>query len=313
MKEKFLWGALLIVIISWIGNYTYLQSQQVEEPIFLDHYYEVPAEENLGLKFYYLANKNDQSQVNFVEMDDVRAFPVENGGFEMFTDNNPVHFEREFRHQQLRSVLIKMPIDKIHLTGEEHWSFETMTVHFTNGTVMQSDIGKVVILPKLQYIPMFEMLMSGSSNQHGSEKMLSATQAFAIQDITVPFANEVANDIAIKLDLDQQKLKQSQKMTKKGIRPEWYMDARDKKWSDIPGVSSLVDELYPIEFKEDDLLRLSILFNPDRQSYFQFGIKLKGETTDGETFIRPTPIIDHPFLDEEDVDKIIEKKGGGSE
>lgn len=308
-----MWAGLTLVIISWIANYTYHQSQQLTEPIFLDHYYEVPAQENLGLKFYFLANKNDQSQVNFVEMDGVRAFPVENGGFHMLTDNNPVQFEREFRHQQLRSILIKMPIDKIHLTGEEHWSFETMTVHFTNGVIMQSDIGKVVILPKLKYIPMFEMLMSGSSNQHRSEKLLSATQAFTIQDITVPFADEVSDDIAIKVDLDQLKLKKAESMTKHGHRPDWYMKDMEKKWSEVPGVSSLEDDLYPIEFKNNDMLRVSIFFNPSRQSYFQFGIKLKGETAEGEAFIRPTPIIDHPFLDEEDVDKIIEEKGEGSE
>ena len=57
MKEKILWVGLIFVMISWVGNYLYFQSKQLEHPIFLDHYYEVYLQDETYLTFYYLSNE----------------------------------------------------------------------------------------------------------------------------------------------------------------------------------------------------------------------------------------------------------------
>jgi len=53
-------------------------------------------------------------------------------------------------------------------------------------------------------------------------------------------------------------------------------------------------------------------FNPERQSYFEFGISISGTTDSGDIFLRKSPIIDHPYLTEQIIDEIIAEKQGGS-
>jgi hypothetical protein len=38
MKEKVFWMGIIIVLISMIGNLWYLNSKQLKEPVFLNHF-----------------------------------------------------------------------------------------------------------------------------------------------------------------------------------------------------------------------------------------------------------------------------------
>lgn len=135
---------MVIVVFSWVGNYLYFQSKQLEHPIFLDHYYETYLQDETYITFYYLSNKMDQSQVSYALLDGIEAYPASDGDFWNWTANKP-RFAQEFSHQYLKSVRLKLP--KFNLPIEEGsddiWSFEEITVAFSDRQTVTANVGKI--------------------------------------------------------------------------------------------------------------------------------------------------------------------------
>jgi hypothetical protein len=239
---------------------------------------------------------------------DVELYPVSDG----FWSPNLPRFEQEFSHQYLKSVRLKLPTAflPIEQDSEDVWSFEEISFIFSNGEKVSSVIGKVNVYGKLPGSDTFETRVSSSSNHHRSDKTLVATKPVTIEVITVPFAEQIANDVDVKVVLDQEKLKELDVLKNGGEAPEWFEQERNLEWSEIKGVS-IKEEIFPFHLDQNDWMQLSMRFNPDRRSYFEFGVSISGTTDAGETFLRKTPIIDHPYLTEQVIDDIISEKEGG--
>ncbi|MFF2483085.1 hypothetical protein [Paenibacillus sp. NPDC058071] len=68
MRNYWLGGVLLAIALSWIGNLTYYHSQKLEAPLFLEHYYEIPA--SLGtFSIYYIRNADSKRDLVSVQLD----------------------------------------------------------------------------------------------------------------------------------------------------------------------------------------------------------------------------------------------------
>lgn len=313
MKEKHLWIGLLIVVVSWAGNCLFWQSKQIDQPIFLDHYYETYLQDDNYLTFHYLTNKHDQSKVSYAVVDgvDVELYPASDG-FSMRTSNVP-KFEQEFSHQHLKSVRLKLPTPflPIEQDSEDVWSFEEISFIFSNGEEVNADIGKVNVYGTLPGSDIFETRVSSSSNHHRSDKTLVAAKPVTIESITVPFAEQIDHDVDVKVMLDQEKLKELEALKDGANPPIWFEEERNLEWSEIKGVS-IKEEIFPITLDQNDWIQLSMQFNPDRKSFFEFGVSISGTTDGGDPFLRKAPIIDHPYLTDQIVSGIITEKQGGT-
>ncbi|GAE95285.1 hypothetical protein JCM21714_4505 [Gracilibacillus boraciitolerans JCM 21714] len=302
--KKILWSGLAFVIISWIGNYLYFESKQIQQPIFLTHYYEEIYYEDLQLTFFYLTNKKDPVDVQYVEIDGMEIYPMSNQGFTIWHENVPqVQYEQAFRHQYLKSVTIQFPFTEMAFINEQKqaWSFSSMDVYFNDQTMVTTDIGEVVIQPSIQGNDILQTQSSGGSSNGQSFTTMTAEQALTITDITLPFEN-VADEIEMKLDNHPVKITpQDRKNATEIVDPlqeNWQGTSRDR----------VNKDLFPLDLAENDSVRLTTRINPERRSYFEFGIYLNGITVDGKPFKSAALIIDRPYLKQGDINEIIEER-----
>jgi hypothetical protein len=315
VKERFLWAGLLLIFLSWIGNYAYFQSKQLDHPIFLEHFYEGLIGEEISFTFYYLTNKQAPAEVTHVQIDGVDMVNVLNDGqgFGVWQNTSRPTYVQEFRHHYLKSVTLQFNKDFIQLNDSEpSLSFETMEVFFNNNqSSIVAEIGKVNLYRDDRQTDVFDSRMSSSSNQHRSEEAMVTREPIAIEEISTPFPEELAGEVAVKVDLDQERLKELEPVKHGGEMPAWLEENRERKWEDTPGVPIEEKALFPIKLNANEWMHLYMYFNPERTSYFEFGIHIKGKTESGNTFEQIAPIIDHPYLGQQDIDEIIAERGGG--
>lgn len=308
MREKFLWAGIVIIIISGIGNYIYFQSKQLDEPVFLDHYVKRSYydEKEVPITFYYLVDKLNPVTVNSVEIDGVELYPEAGSGITFWSGDQPqINYVQEFSHQYLTKIRLHIPVQEIPAGGS--WSFRKVTAYLSNGKQMEADIGVVLITKRDsgENPDVFKTMMGTSSNQHTEEKSLVAKQSLTINEINVPFSDEIGDDVAIKIDLDQERLKDLERSKHSGKVPDWVMEKSKSTQHELLDVSAL-----PLTLKDNEWVSFFMQFNPNRQSYLDLEMEIKGTMESGEAFIRPLLINDHPRLEQDDVSKIIAKKGG---
>ncbi|WP_138420073.1 hypothetical protein [Aquibacillus sediminis] len=312
MNSKGLWLGIGLIIISWIANYIYFQTHQLEQPIFLDHYYGRQIEqEETHLPFHYLTNKQNPLEVQYIQVDDVQLYPVDNQSFGVWQATQPqIQYEQEFRHHYLKKVNVNVPSNVIPISEDNpSWSFEQMQVYFTDGSVTNATVGKVRLYNRLNNESVLEFRSGSSSNQHRESTSLMTTEEIRIDAIDVPFA-EISNEVAIKVDVEQEKLQELEEIKQNGERPDWHKRDFEVPWEEVPGIT-IDDEVFPLEMERDEALRLFMRFNPNRVSYFHFGIEMVGETKSGEPFVTETFIHDLPYLEQDDINQIIDEKQGG--
>ncbi|MGN7298915.1 hypothetical protein [Ferdinandcohnia sp. SAFN-114] len=304
MKEKIFWISIVVIILSYIGNYLYFQSKQLDAPLFLEHYYELTLnhEDETMLTFYYVTNKSDSSSIDHVQIDGIEAYASSNMDF-MWGSQEP-QFEQEYTHHYLKALNVAFPMD---FEGEGPLSFSEMEVQFSNGKTLLADIGEVILHKDTEYANVLETHISSSSNQHREEKSMVALEPVNIEEIEIPFKEELSDDIFIKVDLEQDKLSELEKLKTGANPPKWFDEDREKEWDDLPGVTPN-DDLLPFALEQKEWVRFFIQFNPARYSFFQFSIKLNGKTESGDEFVRELPIIDHPELNQKAINEIIEEK-----
>jgi hypothetical protein len=310
LKERFLWISVVIIAISWVMNYAFYQSKQLDQPIFLQHYLETQIYEDNQFTFYYLTNKRDISHVTYVEIDGKQFFPHHYSP--MWSDNNIPHYEQEFRHHYLRSIMIQFPknLMPIDAGAQKEWSFKEMEVGFSDRPSIKVNIGKVIFSPATSEEKLLESRVSSSSNQHRSDTAFAALNPVTIEDISVPFP-EIEKDIEMKVNLDQEKLTALKGMGEGKDSPDWFHKNMEVEWKNVKG-TSVSKEIFPFTLEKNDWLQITTFANPNRKSVFDFSIKIKGTTSDGNAFTSQAHINDRPYLGQKEVDEIIKEAKGGS-
>ncbi len=300
----------MLILLSYIGNYLYFQSKQLDAPFFLEHYYEMTLneEDETTLTFYYLTNKSDTSTIDFVSIDGIEAYATSNNDFFMFDSNTP-QYEQEYTHHYIKAVHVSFHNTLVE-QGEGPWSFSNIEVHFSDGETILADIGSVVLHKKTKSPSVLETRISSSSNQHTSETSLISLQPITIEELSIPFPIDLSEDILVKIDLDQEKLGEFETIMDGSDPPMWFEEDKEKAWNDLPG-TLVSDEMFPLSLEQNEWIRFLMQFNPTRTSYFQFSIKLVGKTESGEVFVTELPIIDHPHLSQKEINKIVEIGNGG--
>lgn len=280
MKERYFWAALGLIAISWIVNSLYAQSKQLEEPIFLDHYLETTTDEqdHNYVTFFYLANKNDHSHINYIRLGDVEGFPQ---GDYFFTSTTAPHAIDTYRHQELRSINVKL---RSFSDNTEIQSFNEMAVFYSDGRSSTASIGEVIVHPQRYYenddTRALEQPSSGSSNDGSSWDTFRATETLAIEKIDFPF-NEPIEDRF--------------NFTISGKQTEQSLDSLK----------------LPIHLEKDKSVTLRVNFK--EKSFvnpFAFAIRISGTTTEGKPFTNYTHYNLFPYLTQDDVNRIIEEKTG---
>lgn len=319
MKVRYFWIGLAIVICSWLGNFIYFQSKQLAQPIFFDHYYEtyIPEEDTLKFKLYYLGNKMNPSdaEVNYAVIDGITAYPVSNEGMWRWSQNDPyIQYEQEYIHHYLKSVTLEIhPFDlPIQQGTDDIWSFEEIQVTFKNGQTVEADIGEVIVYGKFSPPTMMEERYGSGSNQYYHDSYMKILQSLTIEEISIPFEDEIGGNLLLKLGLDKDILNSlDDSAFSPSVSHDWYKENKLNMKDDEKSAITVYDGLFPIHLNEDDLLKLFIRLNPEHRSYYYFDIRIEGTTDNGETFVHKKPIIDMPYFTQRTINEIIAEKQGG--
>ncbi|HYK71613.1 MAG TPA: hypothetical protein VEV44_00570 [Pseudoneobacillus sp.] len=310
MKSKYLWIFLGLIGISWIFNYTYYQYNQLDKPIFLKHYYVNEIYDENQLTFYYLTNKDDRSLINYVRIDGVDFYPQNQFG--MWSNNIPPYVQ-EFRHHYLRSVTIPFSKQIIPIKDGSNmaWSFEDMEIGFSNQPPSMVNIGKVQFSPITNQERFLESRMSSSNNQHRSDESLVALESVIIEGFDIPFP-ELNDDIEVKINLNQKKLKELEDLRNGKEIPKWLNENMQADWNSVKGIS--IKEIpFPFTLEKNEWLNIMTFTNPEANNVIGLGLRMKGKTIDGKTFTSKTYISEQPYLEQKDVDEIIAESKGGKE
>ncbi len=300
---------MFLIIISIIGNYIYFQSKQLDEPLFINHYIsrEILEQDEVKLYFYYLTNKENPVKINYLEVGGIEAYP-ENYHFNMLNNSqHPIHFVEEYNHHYLVQARITFRTDMLPMEDNRLWSFEKMIVHLSNGEMTNVDIGKVIIGNlNREYHRGFEHRSSISNSSNYLDKdVLEATEALTVEDIHVPFANKVMQDVAIKINSNQESLNKQSEGEEK--LPEWLKNDMKENWKRLPGVE-LNESLLPISINKGEWVHFIKQYNPRKHSYYDFNIKIKGSLDSEENFIYPIRVNDWPDFEQDDINEIIAEK-----
>jgi len=305
LKEKILWIGLLIVFISWIGNYLYFQSKQLDQPIFLDHYYETYMQDASTLTFYYLSNKTDDAVINHVTIDGIDLYPVLDHG--LVWSSSPT-FEQEFTHQYLKSVTLDFaPVPFPLKETDDAWSFEEITVTFTNGQTLTTHIGEVRVFENLQNHELFNFHSGSTSSEHIHQEIMVATKPLTVEAIQIPF-EELVEEVDVKVNVDTKLIKENESLRQRESTAGWQGPFGVLEWHEIKGISSHEEKLFPFQLERDNWLQLSMQMNPNHKSYVDFGVEITGTTDDGKPFMRKSTIIEHPTLTQKVLNEIIDEK-----
>ncbi len=299
LKERYFWLIMVVIVIAWIGNYTYLHSKQLDEPIILSHYYDQSMEEYTRVRVFYLTNKNHQ-ELNYADFRGVTAYPNLGGGFEFFNENEKPRHEQEFRHHFLKSTTLDIREDLLGLQkgSGDRWTAEDIIAYFNQGAGnsphVVADFGGIAVQAGYPGKQVFRFQVSGSSNKNRTYSVNEVLEDLTVEEIRLPYEDQIGKFIDIKV-----------------ARNISYSHSGERRnWADVSG-EPLEEIEFPLKLKKGDSLSISSQVNDELKSYVDVALKVKGKTATGETFESPIRIDSRPIFSQEDIDRIVAEHKGG--
>ncbi|WAA13173.1 hypothetical protein [Fervidibacillus halotolerans] len=279
MKKGLLWIGIIGIIISNIGNYLYYQSQQLEHPIFLKHFYSHSFYQNdeYSFPFFYLTNKANPKKIKYIVADNVAAYPNNQTTQDLVSNTSDIHPVDEYNHQYLLSDYISFSYDSIPFDEDGTWSFQEISVYFTDGDYITTDIGKVVFKDKMENdnSEAIDFTIS-ESNSDGLGKFKGyTTESLQIEKIETLLDEKLKNDIDLRINGQKVSLSNNEEIGSANLKE---------------------DDLIEIQWKIDSL-----------SNAFEVELYLIGTTETGKPFVTPTFVSSQPTIDQKKVNELIKE------
>ncbi|WP_349409807.1 hypothetical protein [Pseudalkalibacillus sp. SCS-8] len=291
MKEKHFWMVIAVIVFIWIGNFTYLHSQQLEKPIVLKHYYDLPLEEQTNMRIYYLTNK-DQTRLDSADIN----------GTSITISDRSTQVIQEFRHHYLKMSYLEIDKEALPLKIGENgtWTFNQIIPSFWTGTseiqrLKAVDIGLITITSPNRGKRAFEYQMMSSSSRNRTYTTNRASEAVTINEITIPFSEQFSNTLKVKVDL--------------GL-VSYNPGGEQLDWGEVPG-TPLDDIAFPIQLDKGDSFSVYTQLNENQKTSLLGRMKVRGVTKAGESFEFPFIIQAQPRFTQQEIDQMIKEHKGG--
>ncbi|MCM3611548.1 hypothetical protein M4S82_09770 [Planococcus sp. MERTA32b] len=293
MNPRLFFSVLSVIIIGWIAATAYAYSQQLEHPVYLDHYFEDYAHENLHMQFYYITNKDDNNTVNMITLGDIPAF-VED--FQAMYTEGPSYVQ-QFGLHELRTLSVKMdPYELSQL--KEKVVINEITVYLSDGDSYTADIGEIIIHPEGESTkPSMSQMSSGEGEltvsyiEAGEEITINGFEphlppyGMADLKVHVPNAEDYFNGVN-------------------------YVQKIENRLKAGKGVD-LRDLGFPLNLKKNGGFAISIQNRGDLKYVLNSWVMIDGEDKNGTAIRFPASLYHIPILTREDSRTIIERKGAG--
>ena len=162
MKNWF-WRIISVILLCWTVNIFYYQSKQLEEPIVLDTYIDMPSSEQTSFKLFYLTNKNDVIELDSLQINGY-TYSNENSWFPWFGELSAQAYRQEFSHHFLKEASFTLTEEDL---GNVNEGVQTNNIfaHFTNGQIIPVKVDKLALTPIAEEVSIFSSPSSFSIKQ----------------------------------------------------------------------------------------------------------------------------------------------------
>ncbi|WP_134703349.1 hypothetical protein [Ammoniphilus sp. YIM 78166] len=126
---------LFVLVLLWVGNLAYFQRHQLNEPLFMKHYYDIGTlGDQLNVELYYLVNHNEDVGIYNVRIPSLNH------------DLYPTweHERSRSRYHKVKSVRFEWNEAMLNDLGAQEKITE-LEVQFSDGTRQLVDIGEILI------------------------------------------------------------------------------------------------------------------------------------------------------------------------
>ncbi|WP_223702259.1 hypothetical protein [Sutcliffiella deserti] len=276
---KILRIGILFLCISWIGNLIYFYSQQLAEPIILKHYYELPMSPHYHFELFYITNKNEKSDITFVEFPQLESQELQY----VITKPFENEVEQSFSHHKIKTLNFQMSDEETLKEIKEDIVINEIRAYFSNGEVRNYSIGEI-ILYRDRGRSAFEGHFAGSSNSNEGFDSIVAKEDLIVNDLQFSFLDKLSKGIKLSLN------KEEVTIDKETLQLNSFLPKEFKKGEEL--------ELhYQFQFGEDDL---------NRHHFYEIIPRYIGETVNGEPFSDRIHLHYRPYISKKELREIID-------
>lgn len=296
MNKKILMIALIAIVVSWVANLWYYQSKQLDEVLFLEHYY---AEVDT-FELYYLMNKQDPKRVQAVEFSDgtVMYPKYEQAGFHQ--DNPRMNFN--VRSESTHYWMAAVHFDAQEVTRKSVAHEGEATITMDDGETIVADIGTIFTEEPPERSGVFRQDMTSGGSDGRSTQSYTVLERIEVEEISSPFP-ELTDEMLIKIHTGS-----NGNRTTEGHVPDWYEEEKGAEWEKVAGENLRAID-YPLIVEQGAQIRKTIQHNKDALIAYWFPLKVTGTMENGKAFAERFLVYNHPPFTPEQMNELVEREG----
>ncbi|MBS4209565.1 hypothetical protein [Bacillus sp. FJAT-50079] len=271
MNKTILSVGIVVVITSLLGNYLFFAKNQLDEPIFLQHYYERPFMEEMTIDLHYIKNRYSDREMDIAWV----TIP----GLDVMLIPEYEYTIQAYTHYEYKVVRLSFP-DEIETKIDDRLEFDELTVFFTDGETKTLRDNKLILYKQEDEAP-FEWMGGGGSSDNDGFQRIKAEENITLIGLQTPYKEELPSTISLTLNDEQLNLKD----------PE--------------------QDFFPISFAKGDDLSLTYRFSFDdndmnRLNVYNLDINFLGKNENGEHFVKTAvPIFYQPYISEKEMRDLV--------
>ncbi|MCP8615815.1 hypothetical protein [Salirhabdus salicampi] len=272
MNGKVFLIGILIVIACWIGNIVYYVNQQLDKPIFFEHYYDIVQSDHTDVTLYYVTNKHNPTMINSIEVNGINFTPTS------YFPHNESHNqpEQQFQHHTIMKVMIHIPkaIFDNQKNEEGIWAFSEAKVFPEIGDPFTVNVGNIVVIEEISLHD--DLYETKTFLGERWESQFIAKESMKITNI-VSAKNGLEKDLYIALgsnDIDFEGTHNE---------PNWFSHELKEKWEHIDR-TPFHDNLLPLELSEEDRFTMYAQLNPNKKVFVRKYFRISGISASGRPF-----------------------------
>ncbi|QHJ71773.1 hypothetical protein [Planococcus halotolerans] len=291
MNQRIFFGVLSFIILGWIIAIGYASSQQLDQPVFLDHYIDEYQQDEIQMQFYYITNKRDRKAVNYIMLDDIPGY-VDHYYDPMMEE---IPYEQRFGHYEVRSIYATLDLRGLD-SIDEKMVFDKMRVHFSDGQFETVDVGEIIIHPALYNEKNYLSQDVTAAGADWAGYILNAEEDFSIESLVPHIPVDESAHLKVQVLNPEESFHESRffKVVEDGAQNSQGIGYEDVN--------------YPIVLNEEDKLAVSFINEGNYKYVLKSWVRVEGKDTDGLDVSFPTYLSQIPQLEKEDVKTIIEQK-----
>ena len=299
MNFKRLTTCIVIVVLLYVGNLIYYQTQQIDGPFFLSHYYDVEFREdrNPTVELYYVTNK--QHELGHIDIPGVdRAYVIYD------------HFYQQFPHFQIKKAVVEIQGQYV----ADALSIKEIDVQFFNEDLKKYSIGEMILRPPsdIGSEQTIAHLASGGSSDHTSFSAFEINEQMELVGYEYAFENKLSDELELFLDYENEELRDF----KEKIQTKEYDEEFDYMQRNMWTISGLkMSEVpFPITVKKNDHIKVNSAFRFDEDSrnenkFYRFDVRLLFETEEGSKLVARNYMNYQPHFTSSEIKNLATKVG----